>query len=67
METHDGDNLNYNWCFRIIAPLLREDLVLAIALHSLHAHLTKLLRGRDGWVATILVIVILILMVVPAL
>jgi len=38
-----------------------------ITLHSLHAHLAKKLCGRDGRAATILVIVIDILIVVPAL
>ena len=58
------------WCFEIIAPFVTPvvwGLVLAITLHSLHAHLARLLRGRDGWAATLLVVIILVLIVVPAL
>ena len=58
------------WCFRIIAPFVTPvvwGLVLAITMSGLHRSLAKLLRGRDGWAATILVIVILVLIVVPSL
>jgi len=57
------------WCFRIIAPFVTPvvwGLVLAITLHSLQAHLARLLRGRDVWAAAIMVIIILALIVVPA-
>lgn len=57
------------FCFRVFYPfanLLVWSLILAIALYPLHLRLRKHLKNKDGLAATILVLISLIIITVPA-
>ncbi|MGI9261414.1 MAG: AI-2E family transporter [Woeseiaceae bacterium] len=56
------------WCFSIIAPFVSIviwALIIAIALHPLHATLTAKLGGREKLSATIFVLVLLSILLIP--
>ncbi len=57
------------WCFEILGPFVTPavwSIVLASTLASLHIRLTKIVGGRSGWAAFILVTILLALIVIPA-
>lgn len=57
------------WCFRIVEPFITPFVwggVLAITLYPIHNRLVKKLKGRNGWSATIITILMLLLIIGPA-
>jgi len=57
------------WCFRIVEPFISPFVwggVLAITLYPIHVRLTKKLKGRNAWSATLITILMLLLIIGPA-
>ncbi|HEX5169118.1 MAG TPA: AI-2E family transporter [Cyclobacteriaceae bacterium] len=57
------------WCFKILEPFMTPLVwgsVLAVALYPLHKMLSKRLKGRNAWSATIITVLFLLLIIGPA-
>ncbi|RRJ83326.1 AI-2E family transporter [Aestuariirhabdus litorea] len=57
------------WCYQIIRPFITMVLwgvIIAVAVYPLHCRLRDRLGGRSGWSATLLTLLLMTMLVVPA-
>ncbi len=60
--------LIFFWCFLIIAPFINLAawaIVLAVTLYPFHEQLTKVFKGGTVWAASVIVVLLLLIMIVP--